>query len=87
MREDDKVSMMVAVSSALEYMKKNPNVDSEEIIKYVMKSVKSKKNAKIGAIAAANKAIIQRQKNPDFTDKKIMQNIMNEIDDISLGLE
>lgn len=82
MVKDMKVAMMVAVGKALDYKKKKPNVDIEEIAKYLMKLIKSQGKMKIASIAAASRAIKYKEQNPRELDKKIMQRVMNDIDEI-----
>ena len=80
--KDVKMAMMVAASKAIEYKKKKPHAETEEILRYVMKAIIARGDAKIGAIAAATRAVKYKEQNPDAKDKEIMQRVMNESTEI-----
>lgn len=80
--KDVKLAMMIAASKAIEYKKKKPQADTEEILRHVMRAVNARGDAKIGAIAAATRAVKYKEQNPGAKDKEIMQRVMNESSEI-----
>jgi hypothetical protein len=80
--KDVKLAMMIAASKAIEYKKKKPYAETEEILRHVMRAVNAHGDAKIGAIAAATRAVKYKEQNPNAKDKEIMQRVMNESSEI-----
>lgn len=87
MTKNVKVAMIVAAYKVLEYIKAKPNAESEEIISYIMKEIKSTGNSKLAAIAAANRVINYKRQSPSLKDKEAMQKLMNELNDILTSIE
>lgn len=73
MIKDAEIAIVNAVTEALQFMDKNPNVDSEEIIKRVMSATEAKSEAKISAIASVNNAIKLKRADNTLTNKQIAQ--------------
>ena len=76
-QKEVKISMIASASSALKYQSKKPNADIEEVMKFVMKDIKSKGDKKIAGIAAANHVLKYKQRKPRATEKEIMQDLAN----------
>lgn len=81
-----KILMMVAVSKALEYKKKNPKATMEEIFQYIMKEIPASGKTKAATIAAVNKAL-QYQERESMNEKEILQKVMGQLDLIIESLE
>lgn len=79
--KDVKLAMMITGSSALDFLKKNPNADSEQVMKHVMRDVRAEGEAKIAGIAAANFVIKLKEKGK-ITDKKALQELANSTSEI-----
>lgn len=77
-----KIKMISAANSALSYLNKNPNADTEEVIKHIIHHAKANKGRKIAEIAAANYVLKYKEKNPKATEKQAMQNLLNNINKI-----
>ncbi len=77
-----KIAMISAASLAMKYAKKNPNHDSEQVIKHIIKSYDAKGDRKIAGIAAANHVLKLREKNPRITEKQAMQNLSDSMNSI-----
>ncbi len=78
MISNEKIAMIVGASSALSYRRKNPSADSEEILKYVIKTIELNKKAKVFGVAAADFVIKYITKKPQATEREVMQNLTNE---------
>jgi hypothetical protein len=85
--KDIKVGVMVAAGQALDYKKKKPSADIEEIMGYVLANVEANSEATRGVVAGATKAVAYREQNPKMTDKEIMQRVMDDINDMVASLE
>lgn len=79
MVDNEKIAMIVGASSALSYRRKNPSADSEEILKYVIKTIEVNKKAKVFGVAAANFVMKYISQNSQATEREVMQNLTNEI--------
>ena len=79
---DEKLAMVVAASSALDYLNKKPNAGIEEAMKHVIKNFKATGNARLAGIAAANHVLKFKEKNIKATEKQAMQNLANSTQDI-----
>ena len=77
---DKKLVMITAASSALDYLKKSPNADSETVLKHVMRNMDAEGEAKIAGIAAANHVIKLKERNSRATTKQILQDLANNTD-------
>lgn len=87
MIKDVKVGVMVAAGQALDYKKKKPNSDIEEIMKEVIANTEANEEAKRGIVVGVSRAVKYKEADSRLTDKEIMQKIMNEINDIANSLE
>ena len=87
MIKDIKVGVMVAAGQALDYKKKKPNSDIEEIMKEIIANVEANEESKRGVVAGVSKAVKYKEADSRLTDKEIMQKIMNEINEIVASLE
>lgn len=85
-KENIKVTMITAVSKALDYKKKKPNAENEEIFQHIMKEIKATEKAKTAAIAAVNKAL-QYGEIEKKSEKEILQHVMKELDKIIKSIE
>ncbi len=83
--EKIKIAMMTATSKALNYKKINPKADSEEVLQFIMKELKSKGQEKIGAMAAATKALDYLE-DKSLSHKQIMQKVMNDSEEILMTM-
>ncbi|MFH1711422.1 MAG: hypothetical protein ABH840_03875 [Nanoarchaeota archaeon] len=86
-KENTKLLMISAAASALDYLKKNPNADSEEVMKHVIRNIKAEDGKKIAGIAAANHVVKLREKNLKATQKQLMQDLSNSMDKILESIE
>jgi len=86
-KENVKLAMITAASSAMDYIKKNPNADSESVMKHIIKSIKDTGEAKIAGIAAANHVIKFKEKNSKATQKQVMQELSNSMRSILKSIE
>ena len=86
-KENTKLMMLTAASLALDYLKKNPNADSEEVMKHVIKNTKADGEAKLAGIAAANHVIKFKEKNWKATQKHVMQDLSNSMSNILESIE
>ena len=82
MIKDQKILMACAATQALEYKKKNPKSESNEIVRHIMFNIDARGEMKIFAVAAADKALKLKINNPDLSDKQIMQMFMGTMDDL-----
>ncbi|MBU3913644.1 MAG: hypothetical protein KKB21_03745 [Nanoarchaeota archaeon] len=80
--KDVRLIMIAAASSALDFLKKNPNADSEQVMKHVIKNLKVEEGKKIAGIAAANHVIKFKEKNPRKTDRNAIQNLSDSMSKI-----
>jgi hypothetical protein len=80
--KDVKVGVMVAAGQALDYKKKKPNANIEEVMRYVIANIEANEEANRGVIAGVSRAIKYKEENPRFTDKEVMQRVMNDINEI-----
>ena len=80
-----KIAMVTAASQALDYQAKNPNADSEEIIRYIMKELRVKGDEKVGAIVGASRALKEKQKT-NRPNKIIIQEIMDQSNEILMSI-
>jgi hypothetical protein len=90
MEKDKKeVRMVAAVSEALEFRKRNPNVDSEKILSHIINLVAKEKeqDIKLGMIAAASKAVFILERNPNMHERMIIKQVMKEFPDIIAGID
>jgi len=86
-KENVKLAMITAASSALDYLKKNPNADSEQVMKHIIRSIKAEGEAKIAGIAAANHVVKFKEKNSEATQKQVMQELSNSMRSILKSIE
>jgi len=86
-KENVKLEMITAASSALDYIKKNPNADSEQVMKHIIRSIKAEGEAKIAGIAAANHIVKFKEKNHKATQKQVMQELSNSMGEILKSIE
>ncbi len=77
--EEEKFLMINAASKALDYRKKHPEADSEEIIKKIMHAIEASEKLKLMGIASADDVLKLRSKQPRATDKEIMNEFMSRI--------
>ncbi len=86
MEKDVKIEMVKAASLALDFLKKNPQADTEKIMQHVIKNYKpeteEKEKFKLAGMAAANHAIKFRERVPQATQKQIMQNLTDNLNSI-----
>jgi len=81
-RQKLKITMMTAVSQALEYKEANKNADSDEVLKHMMENFNEAGTAKMASIAAVSKAIDYKLRKKFRTDKEIIQQVMKDSDTI-----
>lgn len=82
MIKDMKVGIIVAAWQALEYKKKKPGSDIDEIMQYVTMNVEANDEAKKGVIVGVSRAMKYWDKNPKLQDKEIIQRVMDDINEI-----
>ena len=87
MLEDKKIIMIAAANSAISYKRQNPNAGIEEVIKYVMREVKSERELKVFGIAAASFVLNYLEKNPKASEREVMQSFSNESNNIIISIE
>lgn len=83
--EKKKISVMAAASRALDYKKKNPKAEIEEIMNSIIKDSEIIESANTSAVPAVARAVKYKESNPNLSDREILQRIMNEIPEI-MGL-
>ncbi|MBI2629980.1 hypothetical protein HYW76_02675 [Candidatus Pacearchaeota archaeon] len=80
--ENEKLVMITSANAVFSYKKENPSAESEEIIKYLMKSLDAGKQEKICAVAAADFLLKYLEKNPRAGEKEAIQHVMDNITEI-----
>lgn len=76
--KDAEIAMVAAAHKALELYKKDPNIETEEVIKIVMKSIDANTNSKIPAVAAVNGVLRLKRQSPSISDKQIIERFVSE---------
>lgn len=76
-KEGVRVAMVTAASQALDYVTKNPNADTEEVLRHIMTNMHVRGDEKVGAIVGANKALKEKQQSGK-ANRVIVQDIMDQ---------
>jgi hypothetical protein len=87
MAENKKMVMVQAGSLAFSYKRRNPNAEAEELIRYVMTELGSKKENKVFGIAAADYVLKYLTKKPASSEKEVMQSLVNQTPTILGNIE
>ncbi len=76
--KNKEITMVAAISKALDIMKSDLEMPSDEIIQGVFGKIRGNTESKIAAIAAVNSAISLKRKNPSMLSREVIERIVKE---------